>query len=129
MALNTRTKNLRRDWQDRIDAVMRVRKPLPGKSVNVWKYELLATVGSPDDFVVLSSGRIEASDSADAISSLAVVMINIRTHGCVIPNAIRLFDPGNEEILRALIAGPRAAVRQPVHCHPWALARRKRRHR
>lgn len=103
---------------------------MASKSAKVWKYELLATSGSRDDFVVLSGSEFKASSLAAARSFLANVVTDIKSHGFRVPNAIRLIDPDGEEIWRALIAGPRPAVRRPVDTrhHALRLARRKRRH-
>jgi hypothetical protein len=102
---------------------------LATKAAKVWKYQLLATRGSAGDFVVLSSREFEASDLAAAKSFLAGAVTNVKSHGSALPNAIRLIDPDGEEIWRALIAGPRRAVRRPLHTrdHALLLACRKRR--
>lgn len=100
---------------------------LASQSAKVWKYEVLATGLSPGDFVVLSTSQFEAANLAAAKSILAMAVTNLKAQDSTMPNAIRLIDPGGEEIWRALIAGPRHAVRQPIH-DPLLLARRKRRH-
>ncbi len=66
-----------------------------------WKYDLLATGGSPGDLVVLSSREFKASNLATAKSLLAGVVTNVRAHESVMPNAIRLTDPDGEEIWRS----------------------------
>ena len=103
---------------------------MAGKSVKVWKYELVAVGGSPGDFVVSSSSEFKAPSLAAAKSFLAGAVSDIPAQGFPVPNAIRLIDPGGEEIWRALIAGPRPAVGRPVDTrhHALRLARRKRRH-
>jgi hypothetical protein len=90
----------------------------------VWKYESLATGGLPRDVVVLSGSDFKAFNLAAAKSILASVVTNIKEQGSVLPNAIRLIDPGGEEIRRAPIAGSHPSARRPVHeirtgHHPW----------
>jgi len=92
---------------------------VPSEAAKVWRYELIATDRSPGDAVVLSSSEFAAFDLAAAKSILARAVTSIKTQGSVRPNAIRLIDPSGEEIWRALIGGPRPAVRRPVHeIHP-----------
>jgi len=100
---------------------------LAGKSAKVWKYELLASGGWPGDFVLLRTSEFKAANLADAKSILAGVVTNIKARGSVKPNAIRLIDPDGDEIWRALITGPRPAVRRPANTgrHPRLLAHRK----
>ena len=103
---------------------------MANKSGKVWKYEFLATGRGPGDFVVLSSGEFKAANLAATKSMLAGALTDIKAHGSVMPNTIRLIDPDGEEIWRALIPGPRPAVRRPAYeirsDHPWPLARKKR---
>jgi len=96
---------------------------LASESVKVWKYNFLATGLSPHDFVVLSTSEFEAVNLAAAKS---ILVTNLKAQDSMTPNAIRLIDPSGEEIWR-VIAGPRRAVRQPIH-DPLLLARRKRWH-